>query len=161
MSREAVEAAIRDAFAGVRLGRGNSISMTELIDEWADPAIVERLAGSEPDEDWASISPADLDRAIVAHFDPEGLRYYLPALMLRLLDDYDPLESWCSGTIGALDQRRGHPQGFLKLLSRTQRRATALYVKALPDLVELSQSDAAILSRALRDVWSQQLGEGS
>ena len=157
-SRNDIEAAIRDAFAGVRLGNGVSLSIAELIDAWAAPAIIDRLFGTEPYEDWASIPMAELDRAeTIAHFDAEGLRYYLPALMLKLLDDYEPSEMWCIGTIGALDQRRGHPLGFLDLLSTKQRRAIALYVKALPDLVKLDREDAARVSRAFRDVWSREL----
>lgn len=157
-SRKEVEAAIRTAFAGVRLGHGVTLSNAELMDDWADPAIVESLLGSEPDEDWASIPADELDRAeAIAHLDAEGLRYYLPALMLHLLDDYQPTEMWSIGTIGALDQRGRHPRGFLELLSTAQRRAIAVYVQALPNLVELGDEDSTRVSRAFRDVWSHEL----
>jgi hypothetical protein len=158
LSRKDVEAAIRSAFAEVRLGNGVSLSIAELIDEWADPAIVESLLGTEPDEEWTSIPVAELERAdAIAHLDAEGLRYYLPALMLHLLDHYESSEMWCIGTISALDQRRGHPFGFVELLSITQRQAVATYVRALPDLVELDHEDSSRMRRAFRDVWSNEL----
>jgi hypothetical protein len=95
----------------------------------------------------------------VAHLDPEGLRYYLPALMIHLLDHYDPLQMWCIGTTSALDQRDRHPYGFFEPLTRRQRQAIALYVRALPDLVELDGDDNAIVTRAFRDVWSRELAD--
>lgn len=156
-SRQEVEDLIRSAFAGVRLGRGVSLSIADLIDDWADPATVEALLGTEPDEDWASISGDELDRAdVIAHLDAEGLRYYIPALMLRLLDHYQPGEMWCIGTIAALDQRNRHPAGFLELLTASQRRVIAIFVQALPDLVDLHAYDSAHLSLAYRDVWSRE-----
>lgn len=167
MERIEVEAEIRACFAGVRLGRGVSLSVAELIDEWADPAIVESLIGMEPDEDWADIPAAELERAdCIAHLDAEGLRYYLPALMIWLLDHYAAAKGpdlvadmAVIGTISALDQRDRHPTGFLELLTPQQRRAIALYVRALPELVELDHQDAARLARAWRDIWSREIGD--
>jgi hypothetical protein len=157
-SRTDVESAVRAAFEGVRLGYGISLSMAEAIDDSVDPSTIERLRGTEPDEDWTALARDELQRAdSVAHLDAEGLRYYLPALMLHLLDRYEPGEMWCIGTTAALDQREHHPPGFLELLSPAQRRAVALYVQALPTLVPLVHDDAAILERAFRAVWSREL----
>lgn len=166
VERTAIEAEIRSAFAGVLLGGGVSLSVAELIDDGADPAIVESLIGTEPDEDWANIPAGELERAdCLSNLDAEGLRYYLPALMLWLLDAYSDwhlvhslgAQGAVVGTIRALDQRQRHPPGFLELLTPQQRRAVALYVQALPELVELSQWDAADLAGAWRDVWSREL----
>ena len=52
--------------------------------------------------------------------------------MLYMLDHYDGGEMWTIGTISALEQQRGHPEGFLELLTVAQRRAIAGYVRALP-----------------------------
>ena len=157
-SRADVESALRSAFGGVRLGRGISLSMAEAIDDWVDQSIVEGLRGTESDEDWTAIDPRELERAeSIAHLDPEGLRFYLPALMLLLLNRYEPTEMWCIGTTAALDQRQPHPDGFLEFLSPEQRRAVALYVQALPGLVPLEHDDAAILDRSFRATWSREL----
>jgi hypothetical protein len=157
-TRKEVEDAVRSAFAGVRLGRGVSLTIAELIDEGADPATIDSLLGTEPDEDWASIPVEELERAeAIAHLDAEGLRFYLPALMSHLLDDYQPTAMWSIGTIAALDQRARHPRGFLELLSKKQREAIAIYVRALPELVELRYEDSTRVSRALQDVWADDL----
>lgn len=47
----------------------------------------------------------------VAHLDNEGLRYYLPALMLSLLSNYDPASMRVIETISALCPRRSVPNG--------------------------------------------------
>lgn len=119
------------------------------------------LPSQEVTDDWAAVPMEELDRDNIAHLDAEGLRYYLPAFMLRLLDSYvDGSEMWEIGTIGALEQRDHHPFGFLKLLTPRQRRAIALYVRALPEFVELDTEDTTLLARALRDVWAPHLAGG-
>jgi hypothetical protein len=131
--------------------------MADLIDEWADPGLVESLVGTEPELDWEAIPADELDRAdAIAHLDAEGLRYYLPALMLHLLDDYEQGAMWTIGTIAALDRDR-HPRGFIELLDAKQREAIATYVSALPDLVDLGYEDSTVVGRALNDVWSRYL----
>jgi hypothetical protein len=159
-SRSELEVSIRDAFRGVRLGGGVSLQQSVLLDD--DPkslteAEFAAIPNLEVTDDWAAVSAEALEEANVAFLDAEGLRYYLPALMLRLLDHYDPAEMWVLGTIRALDQRRGHPLGFLELLSATQRRAIARYVRALPALVELDAEDGRVIERALFRVWSRYL----
>jgi hypothetical protein len=157
--RDTVERAIRDAFAGVKLGEGISLRRAEAAD--VDPMMTARelqpLLLSEITDDWAAVPATDLDRDAIAYLDARGLRYYLPALMIRLLDAYEPTQMWCIGTIFALDQRQRHPPGFLELLSPSQRRAIATYVRTLPTLVELGDGDAARIRRAFRDVWSREL----
>jgi hypothetical protein len=64
------------------------------------------------------------------------------------------------GTIGALDQRSGHPEGSPALLTVAQRRAIADYVRALPELVELDDLDRRIIERADRYVWSRYRADG-
>ena len=138
------------------LGRGISLSHAEWIDSWGkipydEIAERERL---EVTDDWTRIPNSDLDRDNTAHLDPEGLRYFLPALMLRLLDGYEPIEMWCIGTISALVQEWGHPRGFIELLTPEQRSAVALYVKELPNLVHLDKYDGPDIARAFRKLWS-------
>jgi hypothetical protein len=158
--RENVEAAIREAFAGVRLGDGVSIQRLEDIDSFGEklsPTALNALLRSDVTDDWTAVPASDLDNDYLAHLDAEGMRYYIPALMLWLLDAYDAGEMATIGVIGVLDQRHPHPPGFLELLSSPQRCAIAHYVQALPQLVELDYEDARRIDRALRDVWSGDL----
>jgi hypothetical protein len=154
--RHTIEAAIREAFAGVRLGDGVSLVEAEAIDGYYDQmsmAEAHRHRQFETTDDWTGLTASELDSQNLAHLDPEGLRYYLPAFMLRLLDDYQPGEMWCIGTVARLDQRDPHPFGFIELLTNAQRAAIAAYVEALPELVELDYQDAAIIDRSLAQVW--------
>jgi hypothetical protein len=158
-----VEATLRDAFAGVRLGGGTSLRQAEVIDNYgagATDAEFAALPDHEVTDDWSAVDDEELDSDNIAHLDPEGLRYYLPAFMLRLLNSDDPhMEMWAIGTIGALGQRDRHPRGFLELLTQPQRRAIALYVHALPELVELDFEDATTIARAFDNVWSRFLAD--
>ncbi len=162
--RKVVEATIRQAFAGVRLGDGVSLVEAEAIDGYYERislAEAHRLRQFEITDDWTALTPSDLDSENLAHLDPEGLRYYLPAFMLRLLDEYQPGEMWCIGTIAALDQRSPHPLGFIDLLTNHQRAAIAAYVEALPELVELYHEDAAVIDRSLAQVWRSYLDQAA
>ena len=170
MERDDVEAAIRSAFAGVRLGAGISLQQARLIDEGltvdlseAEFAAIPRL---ETTDDWTRISESELLCDALAHLDAEGLRYYLPALMLWLLDHYndenrgsDPVaEMTAIGTMSALGPsaefaryRWDIYEGF----TLPQRAAMAKFVEALPRLVELDREDATLVSRSLGRYWAQ------
>lgn len=160
VSRDHVETIIRDAFTGARLGDGLSLGEAEAASDLyrtISPEQSKERRSSEVKDDWAAVPQSELERDDIALLDPRGLRYYLPALMLSLLDHYDRSEMWCIGTIAALDQRDPHPIGFMSLLSAEQKRAIALYVKALPELVRLDAEDTEILIGAFRDVWAVEL----
>jgi hypothetical protein len=162
-SREQIENALRDAFRGVRLGGGVSLQQAELIDDSVvglTDAEFARIPDLEVTHDWPAVSAEELEMGNIAHLDAEGLRYYLPALLLRMLDHYDGGQMWTIGTISALGQRDGHPRGFVELLTVKQRRAIADYVGALPELVELDAMDRGTVERADRDVWSRYRADG-
>jgi len=169
MEREIVEAAIRSAFAGVRLGSGISLQQARLIDEGltsdmsqAEFAAIPRY---ETTGDWTQIAESELVCDAIAHLDADGLRYYLPALMLWLLDHYNAdfiidldAEMTVIGTMSALApsaefaRYRSHIyDGF----TVEQRAAMAKYVAALPRLVDLNHDDAIRVSRSMRRYWAQ------
>ncbi len=164
-TRSDVEAAIRVAFAGVRLGQGISLRQAAVIDDWgsgATDAEFRALPTEEVTDDWSAVPDDEIDTDNLAHMDAEGLRYYLPAFLLRLLRQYgDGAEIWTIGTIRALDQRDPHPLGFFELLTSKQRIALARYVRALPGLVELDAEDAFRIGRADRDIWARYLDDAA
>ena len=170
MEREDVEAAIRSAFAGVRLGTGISLQQARLIDEGLTVDMSEaQFAGIprlEITDDWTRISESELLCDALAHLDASGLRYYLPAPMLWLLDHYndedltsDPEASMTAiGTMSALAPSAEFARyrwdiydGF----TLQQRAAMAMYVEALPRLVELDREDVTRVSRSLGRYWAQ------
>jgi hypothetical protein len=128
----------------------------------------DRLPESEVTHDWTQIPEEDLRRDNIPHLDPDGLRYYLPALMLWLLDHYDDAEDrlldvdtdlTVIGTIHALapgHEFRQHHYGIYDArFTPEQRGAIAAYIEALPHLVALDPEDATLVARSVRDYWKQ------
>lgn len=165
MERNELEALIHEAFAGVRLGNGVSLRQAEAIDTYldgVDPVDFRRLPLFEVTDDWTEIPEDELETAEVAHLDAEGLRYYLPALLLWLLNTYGrDLLTWTGddariGTLMALRPDRYRRQMY-EAFTPEQRAAVARYVEALPRLVALRPGDAMELERAFEDYWRDQL----
>jgi hypothetical protein len=166
MERDHIQAAIRFAFAGVTLGSGISLRQAESIDGTIlgfEPT----HAGPGPDEitdDWTGIPESELLRDNIAHLDADGLRYYLPALMLWLLDHYDEdrllsgADMTAIGTIYAIApsaQSGAYRSAVFDSFTAAQRTAIASYVEALPRLVSLDYEDSTSLARALDHYWRQ------
>ena len=161
--RSAVETGIRTAFAGVQLGHGVSLRQAQVIDNYGrgvTDADFDALPRGEIIDDWSGVPLSEIERDCTAHLDGEGLRYYLPARMLTLLDHYDGLEMWVIGTISALAPRSEFQYSSWWLhsfLTDAQKAAIAAYVRALPQLVELDADDEDDLGRGLREYWRQYL----
>ncbi len=166
MEREAVEAAIRTAFAGVQLGSGVSLHQAKAADDYGRGytlAEFQALKRSEVTDDWAAVPEDEVRTAMVAHLDADGLRYYLPPLMLWLFGHYDDEDKWRDdtdmtviGTIGALaptKEFRAYRYAMFDTFTEQQRAAIASYLDALPGLVHLDREDATLVERAMRDYW--------
>jgi hypothetical protein len=164
--RTAVEAQIRAAFEGVKLGKGTSLQQTQIMDRYGDDVtddefeVVPRAeitdSWSEVLDSWSDTQLREAECDCLAHLDEEGLRYYLPALMLSLLANYDPSSMRVIGTISALYPRNlgGRTRSY-ELLTLDQHRAVASFLSALPRLVNLDTEDAKCVERALRNYWGQ------
>src|ERR1035438_849707 len=102
--REAVTDAIQTAFKGVTLGQGISLRQAEMIDRTRDsvtPSEYRALLSGEVTNDWSRVPLIELERDYIAHLDARGFRYYVPALMLSVLERY---ESVSMRVIGTLDR---------------------------------------------------------
>jgi hypothetical protein len=172
--RAAVEAAIRAAFASVTLGDGVSLRQAALLDasdEQASAGDLARARESEITDDWAAIPADELARDNIAQLDAAGLRYYLPALAIWLLDRYDDAALRLAdegvgmtviGVISALAPSELFADELYEIydaFSEAQRAALAGYVAALPALVHLDETDAERVAIALDEYWSQFLPE--
>jgi len=157
--RAAVEAQIRAAFAGVRLGKGVSLRQAQAIDRYGDGITEDEfdtLPGAEITNSWSDVPFSELERDCIAHLDDDGLRYYLPALMLSLLSNYDPGSMRVIGTIAALyPKSTGIPSRSYEYLTEDQHRAIACFLNALPSLVTLDTEDSKCVARALRNYWGK------
>ena len=96
--------------------------------------------------------------------DADGLGYYLPALMLWLLDHYDDDRIWTDsemaaiGTLGALAPEPEFAASHWAIFDGftiDQRAAIASYLVALPRLVHLDHQDATSVARSLDTYWAQ------
>jgi hypothetical protein len=160
-TRLAIENEIRAAFRGVVLGEGMSIREDQLADRAYDARSGE-LDRSTPTRgvthDWAQVSSEELERNCIAHLDALGFRYYIPALMLSLLDHYDPASMRVIGTLSGLSPKQGaweyHMQRY-SLLNFEQKAAIAHFLSALPTLFELEADDQKIVERAIRNYWRE------
>ena len=159
-ARDALVQQIHLAFAGVTLGKGISLRQAEVIDTFAKgvtPAEFARLPLSEETQYWDRISLAELERDNVAHLDPEGFRFYLPALMISVMDHYDPTSMRVIGTLSALypeDKLAAYHLPRYDLLTLEQKQAVVIFLGAIGQLVVLDEEDATVVNRALR-YWEQ------
>ena len=159
---ENVRAQISEAFRGVKLGEGVSLKQADVINTYNSAGLNERefdaLKNSEVVSDWQAI-PRDqiANFECIAHLDAAGLRYYLPALMLRLLEEYYP-SMRVIGTIQALYPKKDfwayHMERY-KLLSIEQKRAIACFMQALPKIISLDEDDGKAIERGLRNYWCE------
>lgn len=158
--RRDVEDRIRDAFRGIKLGGGVSLRQAQAIDSRAPFP----RSDSEETDDWSLVSIDELERDCVAHLDPRGLRYYIPALMLSLLSHYDGASMRVIGTLGALYPKKDDWQYHMRLYSMlddAQKSAIAGFLAALHQLVELDFAEETTVRRALRNYWGQFLPSSS
>ena len=159
MDRRAIEQKICEAFKGVTLGGGVSLCQARVADRYGDGftgAELAALVHPEITDDWASVPFGELEHdSCIGHLDAEGLRHYLPALMMSVLDHDDACSMRVIGTLQALDGREVYNQSRLRLLNEEQLRAIAAFPGALPNLVDLSASDTKVVSRSLKAYWSR------
>jgi len=159
-TREVVERSIREAFAGVTLGGGVSLRQAAAIDDGRSysPAEWDALKAADVVDDWARVPLSALESDCIALLDGEGFRYYLAPLMLSVFDAYDPGSMRVIGTLSGLYPKKESWEYWMTqyaALSVIQKEAVARFLGALPDLVSLWPSDAAIVSRALRNYWHE------
>lgn len=162
--RRTVESEIRKAFRGVTLGGGISLRQAQVADGFQAVAANKRSgspANAEITNDWSQLSLDELERDCIAHLDALGFRYYIPALMLSVLDHYESRSMRVIGTLSGLYPKKGITWDYhlhrYSLLNTAQKMAIAQFLAALPRLVELQPEDQKVVSRAVRNYWGEYL----
>ncbi|MBV9523703.1 MAG: hypothetical protein JO010_12965, partial [Alphaproteobacteria bacterium] len=154
------------AFRGVVLGGGISLRQTAVMDDYGrgvSPAEFAALPRGEITENWSRVPLDELERGCLGHLDAEGFRYYIPALMLSVLNHYDKSSMRVIGTILGLYPKKdswSYCMSRYSLLTPAQKSAIAGFLAALPELIELYGGDRQILPRALRNYWHEFLRSG-
>lgn len=161
ITSKVLESTIRSAFCGVRLDGGVSLKQAQAIDHYGEgvtDAEFDALPLTEEAEDWTQVTLDELERDCIAHLDAKGFRYYIAPLMLALLSHYDSESMRVIGTISALYPKQDawpyHMERY-SLLSESQKQAIAMFLRALPQLVNLDYEDRQVVPRALRNYWGQ------
>jgi hypothetical protein len=161
-TRRAVEVEIRVAFRGIALGRGISLRQARFADRFEDAAWnahSDSLGQGEIKDDWSKVPMDELESDCIAHLDALGFRYYIPALMLSVLDHYESSSMRVIGTLSGLypkkDSSWKYSMSRYSLLNAAQKIAIARFLAALPELVELGFQDQKIVPRALRNYWGE------
>jgi hypothetical protein len=154
---------MRTAFAGVTLGNGVSLRQAQVADrlsEGVSKADFDALPRHEITDDWSRVPFEELERDCVAHLDPEGFRYYLPALMLSVLSSYDSASMRVIGTIMALHAKplhRDYQERRFAIMTDAQLGAIAVFMTALPELVDLEIDDRKRVTRSVENYWRRYL----
>jgi hypothetical protein len=173
--RNVIENDIRTAFRGVTLGGGLSLRQAQLADSFENgaprfpasmipgppPVTDASFAGAEVTDDWSRVSLDELERDCCGYLDALGFRYYIPALMLSVLDRYDPSSMRVIGALRGLYPRKDDLWDYAmrrySLLNAAQKAAIAGFLAELPKLVDLYHEHEKMVTRALHNYWGQYL----
>lgn len=153
--RQEVKQRIRKAFSGIALGSGISLRQAAVIENYGEGVTDEefsRLPLSEETTKWNQVTFEELESGNVAHLDPDGFRFYLPAFMISVIDVYDQCSMRVIGTLSALEPR-DHEAEYHRprydCLSYQQKQAVTFFLDTLPKLVQLDDEDKQIVERAM------------
>jgi len=136
MSRtdESIITLIREAFRDVSLGNGDGLRKAKSLDDYGEGYTKERieLDAKEKAEGWQSLNAKDLDENEVAlsFFDPEGMRFHLPAYMIYHLDDAFHVADIL---FHLTDVNNDHARKQFSLLNQKQRNAVREYLLFIKD----------------------------
>jgi hypothetical protein len=158
--RSGVESDIRAAFRGVTLSGGLSLRQAQLADNFGTAAQTGHtvsFADPEVTDDWSRVSLDELEWDCIPHLDALRFRYYIPALMLSVLNHYDSSSMRVIGTLGGLYPKKGdewqYHMHLYSLLASAQKVVIARFLVELPKLVELGPEDQKVVERAVRNYW--------
>ena len=131
LSKDELKKEIEQAFQGVQLDGGLSLKQIKVIDNYGRDCSDEEfvaLPRTEITDDWKSVPPEILDEVDgLAFLDQKGIRFYLPALMLRLLDNYDPASMMTIGTLSMLYPKTESKEYLYSLLSQDQKKQLLIF----------------------------------
>jgi hypothetical protein len=163
--RSAVEIEIRTAFRGVTLGQGISLRQARFADRFQDVPPHLRMGEIADDSSLIQMDELESESDGIAHLDAFGFRYYIPALMLSVIDHYESSSMRVIGTLGGLYPKKDNSWEYhmhrYSLLNPLQKAAIARFLAALPELVELDFQDQKIVPRSLRNYWGEYLQTNS
>jgi hypothetical protein len=145
---------IRAAFHGVRLGNGVGLMEGRGLDDYADKATLEKYRAKDEKEDWSKIPFKKLNQygGSLAFFDPEGMRFHLPAYLVADIEGLLTCDILFHLTyVGSAATSR------FALLSKSQRQAVREYLSFRLAGAQVSCNDfiEPMLKKSLADYWEE------
>lgn len=146
---ETLRQTIREAFADVTLGSGIGLRQAQGIDDYEPSSVCARLRAQDEKEDWSKISCDDLNRchSSLSFFDPEGMRFHLPAFLIAELRGL-----YRFGMVFCLSHLNEHTIGQFALLTPSQRLAVRAFLLLAAES-EAYKFDRPHILRALEEYW--------
>jgi hypothetical protein len=148
---DAICSAIREAFAGVRLGGGVGLREGQALDDYADAATRGVYRANDEKEDWERISAEELRQchSSLSFFDAEGMRFHLPRFLVA-----DLRGEYSFGLSFTLTNLSDYTRAQLAALSAEQRRSVRMYLLHLLDDPD-EAFDRERIEEALRSFWAE------
>jgi hypothetical protein len=146
---------IQTAFAGVVLGEGIGLRQGQGLDDYADIGTLACYRAQDEKHDWSAIPVADLDQyySSLSFFDPEGMRFHLPAYLVADLEG----RLQTADVLFHLVHMADGAQSRFDTLSPVQREAVRAFLRLrLAD--PLREFVQPMIEAALRGYWNA-LGE--
>lgn len=142
---------IRDAFAGVKLGKGIGLQEGQGLDDYEDDKTCAGHRARDEKEDWSRIPPSELNRcsSSLSFFDAEGMRFHLPAYLIA---DLQGLYTSANSVVFHLTYPSSLTSGKFALFSPAQRSAVRAYLLHVSVTEEHRFGRAD--KRALEGYWS-------
>jgi hypothetical protein len=144
---EVVKDGIRTAFADERLGSGVGLWEAQAIDDYADEQTQTKYRKRDEKTNWQLIPVDDLNTCCssLSFFDPEGMRFCLPAFLIADLDG-----TYINDVVFTLTQT-GYEQ--FALLNDQQIAAVRNYLRFLESEPDY-EFDRAHIQKALQEYWA-------
>jgi len=167
MNKDFLLQILYEAFRNVTLDGGTSLKQAEIIDSYGEGVTkqeFDQLPRQEITADWQKIPFDELENhPYIAHFDPAGFRYYIPAFLKSVILYYDPGSMRVISTLSSLYPKKGEPSRMYhySLLDEKHRTAIAAILLHLHEVVELTPEDRKITERAVRNYWYKFLPENT
>jgi len=143
---------IRDAFAGVTLGRGVGLWQGQALDDYADKATIAEHRSRDEKVDWTRLTIDDLNRchSSLSFFDADGMRFHLPAFLLAELEG-----TLSNGVMFTLTHLDDYGRSHFTSLTTAQRAAVRQFLLLFKDNPDFTFEHPQIV-RALNEFWTEQ-----
>lgn len=124
-TRDEVIEQIRTAFRGVVLEKGIGLTEAQGIDDYAGETTCRALREQDEKENWEAIPPERLSQCYssLSFFDPEGMRFHLPAFLVAELNG-----DFQGDLLFHLTELHDYIRHQYRLLSHAQRSAVRDYL---------------------------------